>query len=75
MSISFADIDQQENDLKKARAILSLLIDALPSGADDENAWALAAAFDVVHRVAEKLNEISSSDLKQRRADAPGAAT
>ena len=75
MSISFTDIDQQENELKKARAILSLLIDALPSGDDSEQAWALSAAFDVVHRVASKLNELSSRDLKQKRTDVTGAAT
>jgi len=67
MSISFTDIDQQENELKKARAILSLLIDTLPSDDDSEQAWALAAVFDVVHRVASKLNELSNQELKQLR--------
>ncbi|RJT26058.1 hypothetical protein [Buttiauxella izardii] len=74
MSISFTDIDQQENELKKARAILSLLIDALPSDDDSEQAWALSAVFDVVHRVASQLNALSERDLKQKRAEKPGAA-
>lgn len=74
MSISFADIDHQENELKKARAILGLLIDALPSGDDGEQAWALSAAFDVVHRVVTNLNELSREDLKQRHSTTRGAA-
>lgn len=74
MSISFVDIDQQENELKKARAILTLLIDALPSDDDSEQAWALSAVFDVVHRVTSRLNELSREDLKQHHVTTRGAA-
>ena len=57
--ISFADIDQVNSKLKKARAVLCLVQDGLPTGAmDDDTGWALCAAFDYIHDTMIELDKL-----------------
>ena len=56
--ISFADLDQLNNKLKKARGVLGLVQDGLPTDAMDDLGWALSAAFDYVHEAMQEIDQI-----------------
>ncbi|VEI21851.1 Uncharacterised protein [Serratia plymuthica] len=66
MAISFTDIDSQACQLKKARAVLSLVVDALPNDAANEDyAWAISTAHSIVHDAIRALEKIVDDDLNQ----------
>lgn len=66
MAISFADIDQQVSALKKARAVLTLVIDMLPNTAENEDCtWAIALAHGTIHDTIEALEKTVLADLQR----------
>ncbi|RYM57876.1 hypothetical protein BSQ98_25525 [Serratia liquefaciens] len=69
MTISFTDIDSQASQLKKARAVLSLVVDALPNDAETEDyGWAISTAHSIVHDAIRALEKVVNDDLNAQRA-------
>ncbi|WP_313611667.1 hypothetical protein [Pantoea piersonii] len=67
MAISFADIDQQAASLKKARAVLSVLLES-PSSCDDREDfyWLISLAHDTVNDTIEALESVTNQEIKSR---------
>lgn len=67
MAISFADIDQQAANLKKARAVLSVLLEMMPAnGVNEDFTWLITLAHGTVHDTVEVLEAAVDADLKSR---------
>lgn len=67
MAILFADIDQQAANLKKARAVLSVLLDTMPgTGTNEDLAWLISLAHSTIHDTIEVLESVVDADLKSR---------
>lgn len=47
--IKFSDLDELNNKIKKARGVLGIVQDGMPTDGMDDIGWALCAAFDYVH--------------------------
>lgn len=75
MAISFAEIDSQAANLKKARAALSLLLEAMPvDDANEDYAWIISIAHGIVHDTIKALEAEVASDLKSRGKGAQAKA-
>ncbi|MBJ2096043.1 hypothetical protein [Serratia ureilytica] len=69
MAISFTDIDSQACQLKKARAVLSLVVDVLPNDAENEDyGWAISTAHSIVNDAIRALEKVVNDDLNAQRA-------
>ncbi len=69
MTISFTDIDSQACQLKKARAVLSLVVDALPNDAENEDyGWAISTAHSIIDDAIGALEKVVNDDLNAQRA-------
>lgn len=66
MAIKFTDIDIQVGVLKKARGVIGILMETSTDD-DTDSAWALSAAFDVVHDVITTLEGIVKAEAESRR--------
>ncbi|MEK9497796.1 hypothetical protein V2H77_15250 [Photorhabdus sp. P32] len=67
MTIDFTDIDQQSAQLKKARAVLSLVTNNLPNTDENEEcSWAISVAYSIVFDVIEALDKTVSIHLQER---------
>lgn len=56
--ICFVDLDELNNKLKKARAVICLVQDGLPKDGSEEIGWAVSAAFDYVHEAMKEIDKL-----------------
>jgi len=71
MAISFAEIDTQAANLKKARAVLSILLETMPgTGINEDYSWLINLAHDTVHDTIEALEAAVDTELKSREKGA-----
>lgn len=71
MAISFADIDGQTANLKKARAVLSILLDTMPgTDINEDYTWLINLAHDTVHDTIQALEATVDTELKSREKGA-----
>lgn len=69
MAISFADIDCQAANLKKARAVLSILLETMPgTGISEDFSWLINLAHGTVHDTIEALEAAVDTELASRSA-------
>lgn len=72
MAILFAEIDQQAANLKKARAVLSVLLDTMPgTGENEDLTWLISLAHGTVHDTIKALEAAVDADLQSRGKGAP----
>ena len=65
MTISFADIDGQAANLKKARAVLSILLETMPStDVNEDYTWLINLAHGTVHDTIQALEAAVDAELK-----------
>lgn len=57
-TISHVELDDPANDLRKAHAIIDLMIDSIPVGGDETESWRMAAIQDFVFRSLQKLDAL-----------------
>ena len=75
MAISFADIDQQVASLKKARAVLSILLETMPgTDINEDYTWLINLAHGTVRDTIEVLEAAVDAELKSRGKGAKAAA-
>ncbi|WP_276724944.1 hypothetical protein [Pantoea septica] len=71
MAISFAEIDAQAANLKKARAVLSILLETMPgTDVNEDYTWLINLARDTVHDTIEALEAAVDTELKSREKGA-----
>lgn len=67
MAISFADIDGQAANLKKARAVLSILLETMPAtDVNEDYTWLINLAHGTVHDTIQALEAVAVAELKSR---------
>lgn len=67
MAISFADIDGQAANLKKARAVLSILLEKMPANdLNEDYTWLINLAHGTVHDTIQALEAAVDAELKSR---------
>lgn len=67
MAISFADIDGQAASLKKARAVLSILLETMPgTDINEDYIWLINLAHGTVHDTIQSLEAAVDAELKSR---------
>ncbi len=65
MTISFADIDGQAANLKKARAVLSILLETMPgTDVNEDYTWLINLAHGAVHDTIQALEAAVDAELK-----------
>lgn len=65
-TVSFADLDQVNAGLKKARSVLALVQDSWPRDqTDGELEWAISAAFDYVHKAMTDIEKLVDEAAKK----------
>jgi len=75
MAISFAEIDSQAANLKKARAVLSILLETMPgTGVNEDLTWLINLAHGTVHDTIVSLEEAVDAELKSRGKGAQAQA-
>ena len=75
MAISFAEIDAQAANLKKARAVLSILLETMPgTDVNEDYTWLINLAHGTVHDTIEALETAVDAELKSRGTGAKSAA-
>lgn len=75
MAISFAEIDAQAANLKKARAVLSILLETMPGNdVNEDYTWLINLTHGTVHDTIEALEAAVDAELKSRGKGAKSAA-
>ncbi|UIL52544.1 hypothetical protein LZU96_00825 [Pantoea agglomerans] len=65
MTISFTDIDGQAANLKKARAVLSILLETMPgTDVNEDYTWLINLAHGTVHDTIQALEAAVDAELK-----------
>lgn len=71
MAISFADLDGQSANLKKARAVLSILLETMPgTDVNEDYTWLINLAHGTVHDTIQALEAAFDAELKSREKGA-----
>lgn len=69
MAILLADVDCHAANLKKARAVLAILLETMPvKDMREDDAWLISLAHDTIHDTIEALELEVEAELKTPRA-------
>lgn len=63
--IKFSDLEELNNKIKKARGVLAIVQDGMPTDGMDDIGWALCAAFDYIHDAMNEIDKLVDEAAKK----------